>query len=135
GVWLCMKYEIQAMLKTGRGAIVNCSSILGLTGFAQAGAYAASKHGILGLTKTAALEYAKAGIRVNAVCPAFIRTPMIERAFKGNTELEAMVTALHPMGRMGEPGEIAEAVVWLCSDQASFVTGYPLAVDGGYLAQ
>jgi NAD(P)-dependent dehydrogenase (short-subunit alcohol dehydrogenase family) len=128
GVWLCMKYEIPQMLKQGGGAIVNTASVAGLVGFAGLPAYVASKHGVAGLTKTAALEYAKAGIRVNAVCPGGISTPMTERLFKA-------VAALEPVGRMGKPEEIAEAVVWLCSDAASFVTGHAMAVDGGMVAQ
>jgi NAD(P)-dependent dehydrogenase (short-subunit alcohol dehydrogenase family) len=135
GVWLGMKYEIPQMLKQGGGAIVNMSSVAGLVGFPSAPAYVASKHGILGLTKTAALEYATEGIRVNAVCPGVIRTPMVERATGGDPEVEAQFTAMEPVGRMGKPEEVAEAVVWLCSDAASFVTGHPLVVDGGLVAQ
>ena len=135
GVWLCMKYEIPEMLKHKGGAIVNCSSIAGLVGFAGVTPYAASKHGVVGLTKTAALEYAKAGIRINAVCPGIIRTPMIERFTGGKAEAEAQLTAGEPVGRIGTPEEIAEAVVWLCSDAASFMTGHPMVVDGGWVAQ
>lgn len=135
GVWLCMKYEIPEMLKQKGGAIVNCSSIAGLVGFPGITPYVASKHGVVGLTKTAALEYAKSGIRVNAVCPGVIRTPMIERFTGGKAEAEAQLTAGEPVGRMGAPEEIAEAVVWLCSDAASFVTGHPMVVDGGWVAQ
>lgn len=135
GVWLGMKYEIPEMLKQGKGAIVNCSSVAGLVGFLGIPAYTASKHGILGLTKTAALEYAKTGLRINAVCPGVIRTPMIERFTRGDDQAEAQLTAMEPIGRVGEPEEIASAVVWLCSDAASFVTGHSMVVDGGLVAQ
>lgn len=135
GVWLCMKYEIQQMLKHGGGAIVNTASVAGLVGFQGIPAYVAAKHGVNGLTKTAALEYAKSGIRVNAVCPGVIHTPMVERAFRASPQMAEAATALEPVGRLGKPEEIAEAVVWLCSDAASFVTGLPMAVDGGLVAQ
>ncbi|MFZ3060799.1 MAG: SDR family oxidoreductase [Candidatus Methanoperedens sp.] len=135
GVWLCMKYEIPEMQKQGSGAIVNMASVAGLVGFQGMPAYCASKGGIIQLTKVAALEYAKAGIRVNAVCPGVIRTPVVERVTGGNPEAEAQFTAMEPVGRMGTPGEIAESVVWLCSDAASFVTGHPMVVDGGLVAQ
>ncbi|MDD5112273.1 MAG: SDR family oxidoreductase [Candidatus Altiarchaeota archaeon] len=135
GIWLCMKYEIPEMLKKGRGAIVNTASIAGLVGFTNLPAYTASKGGVIQLTKAAALEYAKAGIRVNAVCPGVIKTPMIDRFTKGSKEAEAQFAAGAPAGRLGTPGEIAEAVVWLCSDKASFVTGHPMVVDGGWVAQ
>jgi NAD(P)-dependent dehydrogenase (short-subunit alcohol dehydrogenase family) len=135
GVWLCMKYEIPEMQKQGGGAIVNMASVAGLVGFQGMPAYCASKGGIIQLTKVAALEYAKAGIRVNAVCPGVIRTPMVERVTGGNPEAEAQFTAMEPVGRMGTPEEIAESVVWLCSDAASFVTGHPMVVDGGLVAQ
>jgi len=136
GVWLCMKYEISQMLQQGGGVIVNTASIMGLVGsWSRSGAYNASKHGVVGLTKTAALEYATAGIRVNAVCPGYIRTPLIEDALTTHPEMEAEIVARHPVGRMGRPEEIAEAVVWLCSDAASFVTGHTMTVDGGYVAQ
>ncbi len=135
GVWLCMKYEIPQMLKQGNGAIVNTASIAGLVGSLGLPAYCASKGGIIQLTKTAALEYATKGIRINAVCPGVIRTPMVEQATGGKPELEAQFTALEPVRRMGTPEEIAEAVVWLCSDAASFVTGHPMVVDGGFVAQ
>ena len=135
-VWLCMKYEIIQMLKQGSGTIVNTASIMGLVGsWSGTAAYNASKHGVVGLTKTAALEYATAGIRVNAVCPGYIQTPLIEDALTSNPALEAQIVARHPVGRMGKPEEIAEAVVWLCSDAASFVTGHTMTVDGGYVAQ
>ena len=136
GVWLCMKYEIIQMLKQGGGAIANTASIMGLVGsWSGTSAYNASKHGVVGLTKTAALEYAKAGLRVNAVCPGYIRTPLIEAALEIRPEMEDQIIARHPIGRMGGPEEIAEAVVWLCSDAASFVTGHTMTVDGGYVAQ
>jgi NAD(P)-dependent dehydrogenase (short-subunit alcohol dehydrogenase family) len=136
GVWLCMKYEITQMLKQGGGAIVNTASVAGLVGSRGAGsAYAASKHGVVGLTKTAALEYATQGIRVNCVCPGVIRTPMMARMLNRNPELEQQYIASEPIGRLGMPEEIAEAVVWLCSDAASFVTGHTMTVDGGMVAQ
>lgn len=135
GVWLCLKAEIPQMLKQGGGAIVNTASVAGLVGGVGASAYVASKHGVNGLTKTAALEYAKQGIRVNAVCPGGIRTPMLERIMGDNPRASEKIAALEPVGRLGKPEEIAEAVVWLCSDAASFVTGLPMAVDGAMTAQ
>ena len=135
GAWLCMKYEIPQMLKQGAGSIVNTSSIYGLVGARNMPAYAASKHGVVGLTKSAALEYAQVGIRVNAVCPSVIRTPMVERVVRGDPQVEAKLVSKHPLGRMGTPEEVAEAVVWLCSDAASFVTGHIMAVDGGRFAE
>ncbi|MGH7963497.1 MAG: SDR family oxidoreductase [Candidatus Binatia bacterium] len=135
GVWLCLKSEIVQMLKQGGGAIVNTASVAGLIGAAGGSAYVASKHGVNGLTKTAALEYAKQGIRVNAVCPGVIRTPMVERAISANPQMAEFMAAVEPVGRLGKPEEIAEAVVWLCSDAASFVTGLPMVVDGGWTAQ
>ena len=135
GVWLCMKYEIIQMLKQGGGAIVNTSSVAGLVGLRGSPAYAASKHGIIGLTKTAALEYAKSRIRINAVCPGAIDTPMIERQAARNPNLKAMLTAQEPIGRFGKPEEVADAVLWLCSEASSFVTGHTLTVDGGLTAQ
>lgn len=134
-VWLCMKYEITQMLKQGGGAIVNNASIAGLVGFATAAAYTASKHGVVGITQAAALEYAKSQIRINAVCPGVINTPMIERAVKDNPQMKAGLVAGEPIGRIGEPEEIADAVLWLCSAGASFVTGQAIAVDGGWVAQ
>jgi NAD(P)-dependent dehydrogenase (short-subunit alcohol dehydrogenase family) len=134
GVWLCMKYEIQRMLNQGGGgAIVNMASVTGLTGSAGAAAYSASKHGVIGLTKSAALETAKSGIRINAVCPAVIETSMASRLF-GLPKVNKPVLALHPIGRFGRPSEVAEAVVWMCSDRASFMTGESLVLDGGFLA-
>lgn len=131
GVWLCMKYEIPAMLKNGKGSIVNCSSIAGLVGFETIPAYVASKHGVIGLTETAALEFAKQNVRVNAVCPGAIHTPMLERFTKGEEQLMA---DQDPMGRVGRPEEIADSVLWLCSDKSSYVTGQSIAVDGGWVA-
>jgi NAD(P)-dependent dehydrogenase (short-subunit alcohol dehydrogenase family) len=135
GVWLCMKYEIPQMLKQGGGTIVNTASDAGLIGVRRGGAYVASKHGVVGLTKTAALEYAKAGIRVNAVCPGPIDTPLLRRMTDRRPRVVEQMVAAQPGGRLGQPEEIAEAVVWLCSDAASFVTGLPMPVDGGYMAQ
>lgn len=135
GVWLCMKHEIAQMMKQGGGSIVNMASIAGLVGFTGIPAYCASKGGIIQLTKTAALEYAKNKIRINAVCPGVIKTPMVDRFTGGTAEAEAAFAAGEPVGRMGRPEEIASAVVWLCSDGASFVTGHPMVVDGGWVAQ
>jgi NAD(P)-dependent dehydrogenase (short-subunit alcohol dehydrogenase family) len=131
GVWLCMKHEIPLMLKQGGGAIVNCSSVAGLVGFAGIPA----KHGIVGLTRTAALELAKSNIRVNAVCPGVIETPMIERFAHGEAQIRQQLVAGEPVGRLGTPEEVAETVLWLCSDAASFITGQPIAVDGGWISQ
>jgi NAD(P)-dependent dehydrogenase (short-subunit alcohol dehydrogenase family) len=136
GAWLCMKYEIEQMLNQGGGVIVNMASILGWVGFATSPAYVAAKHGLLGLTKTAAIEYATQHIRINAVCPAFIYTPLLESAgMTEGTDLYNMLTSLHPMKRLGKPEEVADLVLWLCSDGASFVTGSAYLVDGGYVAQ
>lgn len=130
GVWLCMKYEILHMLKQGKGAIVNDSSVAGLRASRVTASYGASKHGIIGLTKTAALEYGRNNIRVNAVCPALIRTPMLLNRDE-RTDLNEEWVADLPLARMGEPEEVAEAVVFLCSDSSSFITGAALTVDGG----
>jgi NAD(P)-dependent dehydrogenase (short-subunit alcohol dehydrogenase family) len=135
GVWLCMKYEIPQMLQQGGGAIVNTASGAGLVGSAAFPIYDASKHGVVGLTKSAALQYAKRGIRVNAVCPGVIRTPMSQQGIDANPQFEESAITRNPSGRFGKPEEIAEAVVWLCSDAASFVTGHAMSVDGGSLAQ
>lgn len=135
GVWLCMKYEIPQMLKQGGGAIVNTASIWGLVGAPGASAYVASKHGVVGLTRAAALEYAPQGIRINAVNPGTIRTPILDPFIAAIPGFESMMTARHPIGRIGTPEEVAEAVVWLCSDAASFVVGQNLPVDGGYTTQ
>ena len=134
GVWLCMKHEIAQMLEQGGGAIVNTSSIAGIMGMRGGAAYASAKHGVVGLTKTAALEYATSGIRVNAVCPGAVRTPMSERLMEREPGREAWYMSIQPVGRFGVPDEIAEAVVWLCSDAASFVTGLAMPVDGGVAA-
>ena len=134
GVWLCLKYEIQQMLKQGAGgAIVNMSSVAGFIGSPGAATYSASKHGVLALTKSAALETATKGIRINAICPAVIETPMGERLF-GSPEMKPFAIGLHPIGRFGQPLEVAEAVLWMCSDRASFMTGQSLVLDGGFLA-
>jgi NAD(P)-dependent dehydrogenase (short-subunit alcohol dehydrogenase family) len=135
GVFLCMRAEIPPMLESGGGAIVNNSSVAGLVGFPGIPAYTASKHGVLGLTKTTALEYAQQGIRVNAVCPGVIDTEMITRFTHDDPEQRAQLLTTEPIGRIGGPSEIADAVVWLCSDQSSFVTGHALAVDGGFVAR
>jgi NAD(P)-dependent dehydrogenase (short-subunit alcohol dehydrogenase family) len=135
GVWLCMRHELPLMLRRGGGSIVNCASVAGLVGFATIPAYTASKHGVVGLTKTAALEYARDGIRVNALCPGVIDTEMVERFTGGRPEAEEAMIATEPIGRMGRPDEIADAVVWLCSDRSSFTTGQAIAVDGGFVAR
>lgn len=134
GVWLCMKNEIPVMLKQNKGAIVNIASIAGLVGFSGLPAYVASKHGVVGLTKTAALEYAKLGIRINAVCPGVIKTPMVDRTTGKDKTVEKKFEDMEPVGRMGQPEEVAEAIIWLCSDSSSFVTGHAMAVDGGWIA-
>jgi NAD(P)-dependent dehydrogenase (short-subunit alcohol dehydrogenase family) len=135
GVWLCMKAAMRQMLAQGGGAIVNMSSGYGLVSSSLGvSAYTASKHGIIGLTKAAALEYATAGIRVNAVVPGWIRTPMVDGALENAPELETRILDQKPFGRMGRPEEVAEAVVWLCSDAASFVTGHSMIIDGGLLS-
>ena len=134
GVWLCLKYEIRQMLKQGSaGAIVNMASVTGLVGGGGAAAYSASKHGVIGLTKSAALETARNRIRINAVCPAVIETPMEQRLF-GAPAAHQSALAMHPLGRFGTPAEIAQAVLWMCSDRASFMTGQSLVLDGGFLA-
>ena len=133
GVWSCMKFELRQMRQQGSGAIVNCSSLGGLVGGAERGTYHAAKHGVLGLTKSAALEYAGRGIRINAICPGLIETPMAEsmRAGGQTEALEGMLK-LVPIGRYGRPEEIADAVLWLCSDRASVVVGQSISVDGGF---
>lgn len=133
-VFYCMKYEIPAMLKSGGGAIVNMASILGAVAFAGSPAYVAAKHGVVGLTQGTALEYAQQGIRVNSVGPAFISTPMIQ-SLENDPDARNMLVSLHPIGRLGTPGEVAELVIWLSSDKASFITGSYYPVDGGYLAR
>jgi NAD(P)-dependent dehydrogenase (short-subunit alcohol dehydrogenase family) len=135
GVWLSMKYEIAQMLSQGQGAIVNTSSVLGVVAMPSVPLYTASKYAVEGLTKAAALQYAKSGIRINAVGPGAIETAMFENATGGQDEAKAYMAGLHPMGRVGKPSEVANAVLWLSSDNASFVTGETLMVDGGYIAQ
>jgi NAD(P)-dependent dehydrogenase (short-subunit alcohol dehydrogenase family) len=135
GVWLSMKYEIPQMLKNGGGAIVNMASVAGLIGVPGVPIYIASKHAVLGLTKSVALEYAKSGIRINAVSPAAIETDMFERFVNDNQQAREGFIAMHPIGRLGKPEEIASAVLYLCSDGASFITGQSLAVDGGFTTQ
>jgi NAD(P)-dependent dehydrogenase (short-subunit alcohol dehydrogenase family) len=135
GVWLSMKYEIPKMLDQGGGAIVNCSSVAGVIAFPGIGIYAASKHAVIGLTKTAALEYSAQGIRINAVNPAVIDTEMVDRLADGMNMKKDDLTTFHPIGRIGQVEEVAEAVLWLCSDKASFVTGHSLLIDGGFTAR
>ena len=136
GVWLCLKHEIAQMLAQtpAGGAIVNTASVAGLYGAPRMEAYAASKHAVIGLTKTAALEYARKGIRVNSVCPGVIRTAMMDQATGGDAEREANIASAHPIGRVGEASEIAAAALWLLSDASSFVTGHQLVADGGMTA-
>ena len=135
GVWLSMKYEIPRMLEQGGGAIVNCSSVAGLIAFPGIGIYIASKHAVIGLTKTAALEFSGKGIRINAVNPAVIDTEMVDRLADGMNMKKNDLSTLHPIGRIGRVEEVAEAVLWLCSGKSSFVTGHSLIVDGGFTAQ
>ena len=136
GVWLCMKYAIPYMRERGGGAIVNMASVNGLcSGMPGFPAYTASKHGVVGLTKAAAAEYAKVGIRINALCPGYIQTPMIETHAATNNGFSSWLKAFVPAGRLGTAEEIAEAAVWLCSDASAFVVGHTMAIDGGYLAQ
>ncbi len=136
GVWSCMKYELQQMRKQEFGAIVNCSSIGGILGGAQRGTYHAAKHGVIGLTKSAALEYAPFGIRINSICPGVFHTPMVDKMMADGQQdvLDAMIATV-PSKRLGKPEEIANAVVWLCSDSASFVVGHTMVADGGYSIQ
>ena len=135
GVWNCMKYELRQMREQGSGAIVNCSSIGGLIGIAGRSTYHASKHGVIGLTKSAALEYASRGIRINAVCPGAIETPMVADMLAKEPETMKDILKEQPIGRLGRPEEIGAAVLWLCSPGASLVIGHALAVDGGYTAR
>jgi NAD(P)-dependent dehydrogenase (short-subunit alcohol dehydrogenase family) len=134
GVWLCMKYEIPQMLEQGGGSIVNMASAAGLVGLPNA-AYTASKHGVVGLTKSAAITYSRQGVRVNAVCPGYVPTPAVTPIFEARPEMEEKLVAQHPIGRLGTEDEIAAVVVWLCSDAASFVCGHALAADGGMVIQ
>ena len=135
GTFLCLRAEIPAMLRGGGGAVVNCASVAGLVGFGGIPAYTASKHGVVGLTKAAALDYATSGVRVNAVCPGVIQIAMVDRFTGGSPEAVAAMTAMQPVGRLGRPEEVAALAVWLCSDAASFVTGEAIAVDGGFVAR
>jgi NAD(P)-dependent dehydrogenase (short-subunit alcohol dehydrogenase family) len=132
GVFYGMRYQLPAMLASGGGSIINMSSILGIVGFANSAAYVAAKHGVIGLTKTAALEYANENIRVNSICPGFIKTPLLDKL---DTETIKYLEAKHPIGRLGKAEEVAELAVWLASSKASFVTGSYYTVDGGYTAQ
>ncbi len=134
GVWYSMKSEIEHMLANGGGAIVNTSSIAGISGYPGHAPYTASKHAVMGLTKTAALEYAKQGIRINAVCPGAVETSLLNNLTQGDSATIEYIKSLHPIGRLGKPQEIADAVVWLCSDEASFVLGQGITVDGGFTA-
>jgi len=133
GVYYCLKAEIPAMLARGGGAIINTASGVGLVGYPSQAAYTASKHGVIGLTKVAALDYGAQGVRVNAVCPGTARTPMVDEAVRQDASLDGYLRTLHPIGRIGEASEIAEAAVWLCTPAASFVLGAALPVDGGYV--
>lgn len=134
-VFYCMKYELQQMLKQGKGVIINNSSILGQVGFVNAAGYVAAKHGVIGLTQNAALEYSAKGVRINAIGPAFINTPLLAEAGMNTDVKQSVLVPLHPIGRLGDAKEVAELVVWLSSDKASFITGSYYPVDGGYLAR
>jgi NAD(P)-dependent dehydrogenase (short-subunit alcohol dehydrogenase family) len=133
GLWYCLRHEIPQLLKSGGGAIVNCASVAGLVGAPYVPAYVAAKHGVVGLTKAAALEYARQGIRVNAVCPGMIDTPMSRKGL--SPDISAALLKESPMGRMGQPTEVASAVLWLCDESAAFVTGQAIAVDGAWTAR
>jgi len=135
GVWLSMKYEVPVMLKSGGGAIVNNSSVAGIMGFPQMAIYIASKHAVLGLTKSAALEYAKSAIRINAIAPGGVETEMANRVNENTPQWLETLTSMHPIGRIADPEEIANAVVWLLSEKASFVVGHTLLVDGGVVSR
>jgi len=134
GVWHCMKAELAQMLSAGGGSIINIASVAGLIGAPKAAAYTASKHAVVGITKSAAVDYAKLGIRVNAICPAYTDTAMVQSAIEGNPLMAHIMERAIPMGRLGQASEIGEAVVWLCSDASSFVTGHSLVLDGGLVA-
>ena len=134
GVWLGMKYQLRQMLKQGHGAIVNMAGVAGLVGSPNRAIYGASKHAVIGLTKSAAAEYAREGIRVNALCPAAVKTPMLARVFERDPGVEKKLKAAHPMGRFADAGEVAQAALWLCSDMASYVNGHEMVVDGGFTA-
>ena len=134
GVWLCMKAELPIMLAQGTGSIVNIASVAGLIGAPKGAAYTASKHAVVGLTKSAAVEYAKLGLRVNAICPGYTETPMVTAVTEENPAMQAITVRAIPMRRLGQPTEIAEGVLWLCSDASSFVTGHQLVLDGGLIA-
>jgi NAD(P)-dependent dehydrogenase (short-subunit alcohol dehydrogenase family) len=135
GVWLCLKYELEQMVAQGGGAIVNTASVAGLTGAHSMPAYAASKHGVVGLTRTAAVEYGRKNIRINAICPSVIETPMVSRGFEAFPQFLEATVRINPMRRLGQAEEVARAVLWLCSDAASFTNGATLTVDGGFTAQ
>jgi NAD(P)-dependent dehydrogenase (short-subunit alcohol dehydrogenase family) len=135
GVFLCLRHEVPRMLEQGGGTIVNCASGAGLIGFPGQAAYVAAKHGVIGLTKTAAMEYGQQGVLINAICPGTARTAMVENVIEETPSLSDELKRLHPIGRIAEPAEIAEAALWLCSGRASFVMGSALVVDGGYVAQ
>lgn len=134
GVWLCMKYQLRQMLKQGHGAIVNMAGVAGLVGSPNQAVYSASKHAVIGLTRSAAAEYARQGIRINALCPAAVKTPMLARAFEQDPAIEKKLKAAHPMGRFADAGEVAQAALWLCSDMASYINGHEMTVDGGFTA-
>ncbi len=135
GVWLCLKFEIPPMVAQGSGVIVNVASVVGLVGQPDLTPYVASKHGVIGLTKQAAIEYARFGLRVNAVCPAIVDTPMTKRFTGGNLETLSPVISRYPVGRIAGPQEVAEPIVWLCSEAASYINGHSLVIDGGFIAQ
>jgi NAD(P)-dependent dehydrogenase (short-subunit alcohol dehydrogenase family) len=134
GVWLCMKYQLRQMLKQGGGAIVNMAGVAGLVGLPNHAIYAGSKHAVVGMSKSAAAEYAREGIRVNVLCPGAVKTPMLARLVERDASSEKRLKASHPMGRFAEAAEIAQAALWLCSDGASYVNGHEMVVDGGYTA-
>ena len=135
GVWLCLKHELQQMLSQKRGVIVNCGSVAGLVAMPEFPAYTASKHGVIGLTKCAAIDCAKQNVGINAVCPGAVDTAMVTRYAAKRPNLRTVLETVEPIGRIAQPEEIAQAVVWLCSDAASFVTGHAFAVDGGWVSQ